>query len=728
MSGDNQHFIPQSTLRGFKISGSGKKGSVWYYQSGQSPRQRSIKRIASRDKFYSHPGSAVPDLDSKITLYENRLATLQQQLRDLSIGATADPTLAAEVVAHLTIRTDHIRQSFAMGAKFMASRAMTVFTEQKNVEKLVGLENGLPSGELRTKLALSLAADPRLKSAKLPQGAVERLVMLFMKERFPNGFLAEAPKFVQGAMAHILLSADHLVTDSHNKALGQPSTVNERTNRLERFQWSVESPVEEAILPDCVALAVTQSSEFKPLLLAESDEVDVIVMPLSPYKLLVGRKDADSRVDLVHFNLFAASCSQEFFVAASHTPELERWATVIGGGSWSALSRAVESAFDEYKVETLLPIEATPPPEPEPERFLTGEISYNVSFLGCAEEPIAQEIAATVKHIVSEIGLIVPLNRLDGVTFAMDYDAALRDLDRGFKANTPLTTTNEPNAVGMAMAPIVRRDGVAKAHIVARSSIGHGLITEDENIRTHCTYLFADRLVSAACTELFDVAIPGTYFTQIERQFDSIRYEIVAPSWTAYIGTRVCAPIFTEAREGYTELLLSALERAQKELPEIRLSYRFDGDLGKLMTAAISEVKRILQHAASLIGHADGLKETPFDGNGKLQAMLTRMNLRQWFDWYQRDLRKMYESRGEWKSFDEFLTLGDHAERLLIQYGMFLWERPDGNCGVAVPLISDAARLPKATLQRPHAFIAMMVRNAYAAIRQRFSRMVDNDV
>ncbi|MDE2164302.1 MAG: hypothetical protein KGJ53_14150, partial [Alphaproteobacteria bacterium] len=103
--------------------------------------------------------------------------------------------------------------------------------------------------------------------------------------------------------------------------------------------------------------------------------------------------------------------------------------------------------------------------------------------------------------------------------------------------------------------------------------------------------------------------------------------------------------------------------------------------------------KPILSHAAKLIGHYEGLSESVYDEEGALKAALQKSGLEMWFERYQNDLRRFWDMLGDWQSFDEFLALGGHVERLLWQFGMILWEDEEGMCRVEVPLATDAQRL-----------------------------------
>jgi hypothetical protein len=66
-----------------------------------------------------------------------------------------------------------------------------------------------------------------------------------------------------------------------------------------------------------------------------------------------------------------------------------------------------------------------------------------------------------------------------------------------------------------------------------------------------------------------------------------------------------------------------------------------------------------------------------------------------WYYDYGRDLAYLWDRRGEWKSYDEFLALNRHAERLLWPFAIVPWTNPEGQYRVEVPLHVDANALEK---------------------------------
>jgi hypothetical protein len=102
---------------------------------------------------------------------------------------------------------------------------------------------------------------------------------------------------------------------------------------------------------------------------------------------------------------------------------------------------------------------------PLPEPSIPGDLSFQVQGY---DEELARKVAGTVHTIISQLSRFMPLGSLDGVTIATDYASALRGLDRGSAPpmRTLEATLDNQLGTGIAMAPLVLRDGVVKTHLV----------------------------------------------------------------------------------------------------------------------------------------------------------------------------------------------------------------------------------------------------------------------
>lgn len=103
MSGKKQHYIPQSILKGFRISQNGKIARVWVFKKDEEPRTASTRDVAAQRYFYSELSKGDSfTLDDAITEYENAFSDKVRLLRDTAIESPCDAELASEINVSLT--------------------------------------------------------------------------------------------------------------------------------------------------------------------------------------------------------------------------------------------------------------------------------------------------------------------------------------------------------------------------------------------------------------------------------------------------------------------------------------------------------------------------------------------------------------------------------------------------------------------------------------------------
>ncbi len=287
---------------------------------------------------------------------------------------------------------------------------------------------------------------------------------------------------------------------------------------------------------------------------------------------------------------------------------------------------------------------------------------------------------------------MMALDRLDGFTFAEDYEGALRDLNRGFETNGTLKPTKHDYGVGVAMTPIVFRDGVIKSRVVARMWIATGLISEEDEAQQIALHMIISQLAHVACVQLLDEALPGFFMSRLEDSYQAFLYPCVDSAWSGYFAARASAIFDPNSELAYRELTLAALQHALMVIPVARMAYRFDGDMDKLMAVTLPAVTALLDHIGHLLGHCDGVQRVAFDDE-PLEAAFEKAGLRAWVDLFHGDLATIWDRRGQWSSIDEFFLLNRHAERLLWAFGMFPWKTDGGVVWIKVPYCEDTPQL-----------------------------------
>lgn len=697
MAGRKQHYIPQCLLRGFEASRSGKGAQVVVFKHGRKPYISGISDVAAQRDFYSDLSEeGKRTLDDVITAYENRLGSLLSKLRSIELGQSIPPWLAAEVVCHLTIRTASVRDLFGLGAQELMSSISLFFGDCEGVRQRLKIDAAEPDPIIIEEIDKAIdQAIPGLSTTA--RSALKRVVMFKLRESFSEEYGRHRGMFMDG-IDSLIQSLPKIVRDGHTKALSNAVVPEVRVSMLADLNWTkigVNSG-EHFVLPDCIAMAraTGDGEEYLPHILHPHDELEVIVMPLSASELLIGSRDVKTpAVDVVAMNRAAAKCAFDFFVASKCDEETLEASALIGVGSKASMLETVQESLSDF----LLPKHKVDPMEgsntqSDVEDTFHGH-SYVVSFRGCADQATANRIAEIVRVIVDQLGRHMPVRRIESITFASDYEQALKDIDRGFQASSPLTPTSVEYGMGVAMAPLVLRDYGVRCCIVMRSWLGQALLSNGDSADWRsAVHVLGTMVARAAYIDMVDNALPGVLLEPVADPWAAFFVRYVESVSSNYFVARSVAGINPELRSGYQELFRNALKSAFETIPAARLEYRHHGDLDAFLEITMPRLSDVLAHGAAVIGHCDGLEETLTDDE-ETKLLLAENGLLGWCHVYQRDLETVYNRRGRWESLTDFLSPAIHLERLLWQFGIFPWLTDDNRVRVEVPLESDIVRL-----------------------------------
>jgi hypothetical protein len=127
MSGMRQHFIPRFLQEGFASHKTGDEVFTWVYRKDRPPFNTNIINVGVEGLFYTdEEGTTADDL---ITKEEGPLSIMVQELRNSNPGGISDPRVP-ELIAHLDIRTRHIRQAVMLTGSYGFSRILDFVGDQ----------------------------------------------------------------------------------------------------------------------------------------------------------------------------------------------------------------------------------------------------------------------------------------------------------------------------------------------------------------------------------------------------------------------------------------------------------------------------------------------------------------------------------------------------------------------------------------------------------------------
>jgi len=691
--GPNQHYLPQFVQRAFAFRP--RRKDIWVYSAEGAGELRPTKHVGASDHFYSEPAAdGSRTLDDDITDVETPISRLLRSLREKKEGDAVDGEIVAVVLDHLVPRTAHVRASLDRGLKLMARGVVEIISDAERVEALVGLDEDGPNDRFRERLAGKLDEIEGLRELGLPPAVIERVAFFLAKENLQS-LAADFVPQLRDMVTLWLAGSGSFVRESHNRALAQVREESPRKRAFERLEWSIlAAPAPAAILPDCVAIAIDFAGHASPAMFADIEDLAAIMLPLTPEKLLLGVSAVAAAPSLADYNRQAAACSHDFFLAHINDPAFAELCEAIGDRSVRLVDEGVGEAMAPYLAVTPKPRDPDMPIYPaDVAGRREGPWQYELAIDGSSEEE-GRRLAKTIQMIVAELAAALPLHRLDGITITADYRGALAALDRGYEGANAPDTAPEEIGQGVARSVTVKRSGVWKQRIVLDAGLGFALLADDAASVEWGLETITRQLTEVAINDMVAEHFPSVWMQPIEDPFQAFLYPHLHSAIFAYLSAHVNAgfgnpPDLLTIRR---DLFLNALRVMVRATTAARLDYRFDGDLDSLLAIAMPRIGYTLQFAADLLGHCAATGLDPYDEDGVIEAALADAGLRNWFSLYRGQLECLRLRMGRWETFEEFLALTVHVERLMWQLGLLPWQGSDG-MRIEVPLGTDIEEL-----------------------------------
>lgn len=677
MSGKKQHHIPQALQRGFLFDVKAEKTYVHRRKGGNFPK--SISDVAAQRYFYSRlstDGSMT--LDEMITQYENRLGGLLIKLRVVPVDGEVDADVAAEVIAHLTPRNANMRRIFGSGMEQLMTAAAEALADEDTVVQMLGLAEPEPNDTWNKHIERMLDKEPQLKAMletlAIPKELLDRLIFMAAKEHFVSSYDAKSLGIME-VFTSVLDGLDDMVRDGHNKALGQGMIAESRKASLEALEWHIRAaPPEGALLPDCVALGVDDEGEtFLPYMMTKTATVSAVVMPLTSEKLLVGVRPGHAVPDLVNFNHDAAACSDELFITASQAPIFAELGAKIGERWTGEIDALIQGALKDVLPNKKGSGEGGGEPSPLP------PLSYQLSFNGLGTEEEIAPLSEKTQRLIAQIRPLFDLDRLDGITFAADFQYALDAVERGFDTNT--TPEGIPDAIAQGASTVfVVREGFAKVRIVLNAAYGVALVGEEQQDTEVALHLIAAGLAQACTLSRIEKELPGFLLEPVMMSdHDGVLHCAVRKALRAYRYARDSAEFGADelVEQEFTKYLIGTFDSAYAALATAKEEHAVTPDFPKLFEAAHGMASNMLISAARLIGHRHGMGKFAFPpSDTDVGAAMEARQLTSWIEVFSKDLQR-FGQKQTWTRAD-FYGLNIHVERVLWANGIVLWREPNG--------------------------------------------------
>lgn len=654
----------------------------WMYRRGLSnPVPVSRNDAAATRDFYSKPSAeGVPTLDDLITEYEEELKLHVENARASPAGKPLPTNQISEIVAHLTMRAAYLREFIEVGASNLVSSIDTLIHRPAEVLESIELpKHRVPSGFEAT--AIEQFEQHFLSSlTNITPKAVVRLFYQAIREDYDLLQKAASKEF--GAFLERFQGELQTMPQSvHTQVLGENLVPARRKAMLEEFQWRVvDLPTKDAVLPDCVAIA-EDAEGWGPYILAESESMTRVVIPLTCSKLAVGSAAADWEAIGEIYNQVARESCFTFYLSNRREELNETNLAELGGPVRAKIegmtSSAIRGAIEEFVGDGQSAAQEEGRPVTWTDLSAGGVISYSVSFRDFGDEPYMRRVAENLNDAVKVFGNHLPVHRLDGLTFAIDYAAAIQELDRGLGDDLSISTSAGANPNGVAMPLAVRRDDGIKTHVVLRGYIAEQLISEDETESAEAISVICYCLGTVAFNALLEGKFPGTLLSSYSDPYEGWLCQHTDKIPATYFSQRLVASN-SQMLEFYSELAHLQLEQMIAVTQDVHAKYQEDGDHERFFEICASHVSgfmtamaRFLAARASMIG--------PHRPNGILYRALKQLELLKWSKLFEEDLDAFYRRLEDWANLGELFFLNRHFERLLFEVGVLPDQLKDGS-------------------------------------------------
>jgi len=304
------------------------------------PFESNIINVGVENSFYSQGEDT--DADDSITRIEGSLRELVHDLTEVKPGVVEDPRLP-QLVAHLEVRTRHLRQSFSEAAHHLVAMFIDFMADENSfVEWLERRLRNDPS-LLRDSLSRELA------ERGLPQEWVEPalrlctpLLPVFLDQMRPS-----LPMMAQQLRDVMHKGLTDAAKSGHIRALKMATVPEVRIEWYRHLTFAVmEWPQGDLILGDSAVLFQLQGPRlFKPLV-GEDDQMTQVYLPLGPGRIIVGSREDSLNLPPALVRAIAR-CSYEYFIASENTTPNTLLADQIGEDSYFVSKTDLDAIFKD---------------------------------------------------------------------------------------------------------------------------------------------------------------------------------------------------------------------------------------------------------------------------------------------------------------------------------------------------------------------------------------------
>lgn len=312
--------------------------------------------------------------------------------------------------------------------------------------------------------------------------------------------------------------------------------------------------------------------------------------------------------------------------------------------------------------------------------------SIKVIIEGLPDEK-ANFLSLVVRNIISNIGKVIKLDNLYGITIAVNYSDALERLDLGRKTLSPLSYTNTDKITGIAQAVTVFRDDLPYTYLVFNALYILPLI-ENKNIN------FIIGLIAHECAhvELNEEKRSLAEFrldTSIKDFKHRIALQAAEVFWDEYAACLISSSFNNTEKDSHIEMALTAVETAYEKANQAICVYRVHGDINTLISQAGEAIILPLRMISYLFGDIDYsyfYNEKDIDWS-YIEDVRQKFIEKDYFIFADKlwiELRRLWKTRKKWESISVFKNIEDIVSDIFKSIGITFLLQDDGQYWVDV--------------------------------------------
>ena len=319
----------------------------------------------------------------------------------------------------------------------------------------------------------------------------------------------------------------------------------------------------------------------------------------------------------------------------------------------------------------------------------TAPPSVPVVVKGFTNQVAAVELGKAVGECVMTLGSFMDLSTLDGVTIAIDYDAALSDIDQGMVGLRPLDRTDTEQMQGVAKSCQVLREGVVKSHLAFNAEMlvpliaGEAVTQEDRQsaigiIAHECGHVE----INARMEALVPDARLGAKIEDFER---AVLFQIAQIAWDEYAVCRLSARFARRQNDQHAQTVIAVLPQARARANAHIKAYRLHGDLYRLVGDAGSELCQPIKASAYLLGGMDA-EDKAWSDFPEARAAIVAGGYAGFIDMLHTRCRDLWDGRETWTvEVDVLAPLIDLTRDVFSSGGIHFYQDDMGEWGLKVP-------------------------------------------